>query len=105
MNPSSSDREFTVVEIIRAAKGKTTELKKALSELVPICRKGEGCLQYELFEPMKGSGEFLILMRWKSWKNLTQHEASLPIQGFIKKYDGILYGEVTQTEWKSVKPI
>lgn len=95
-------KEIVAVEIIWATKGKTNELRKALHEMVPICRKGEGCLQYELFEPRVGSGEFLILMRWRDPKDLARHETSEPIQEFIRKYDKILYGEVTQTEWKPV---
>jgi quinol monooxygenase YgiN len=92
-------KEIAVVEIIKAAKDKTEELRKALHEIVPICRKGEGCLQYELFEPMQGHDEFLVLMRWKNPKDLARHEASKTIEDFVRKYDGILYTEVIQTEW------
>lgn len=92
-------KEITVVEIIHAAKGKTDELREALLEIVPICRKGEGCLQYELFEPLSGSGEFLVLMRWSDPKDLVRHEASQVIQDFVRKYDTILYSNVVQTEW------
>jgi quinol monooxygenase YgiN len=93
MNP------ITAVEIIKAANGKTRELRKALQDLVPICQKGPGCLQYQLLEPAHGSGEFLILMQWRSLEDLARHEASELIQDFVRRYDGILYGEVTQTEW------
>ncbi len=102
MHLSSSGKEICVVEIIHAAKGKTDELRKALQAIVPISQKEPGCLQYELLEPMVGGGKFLVLMRWKELKDLKHHEASLHIQEFIKKYDKVVYGEVTQTEWTTI---
>jgi quinol monooxygenase YgiN len=99
MEKVNTVKEIAVVEIIQAAIGKTKELRKALHELASICRRGEGCLQYEVFEPMRGTGEFLVLMRWKDPQDLIRHEKSLPIQEFVQKYDKILYGEVRQTEW------
>lgn len=93
---------IAVVEVIKSVPGKAGGLKKALLELVPICRKGEGCLQYELFEPVQGSGEFLIFMKWKEEKDLRRHETSKSVDDFVQKYEGILYSEVSQyTEWKS----
>ncbi len=94
---------IVIVEVIKAVHGKTKELKKALHEIVPICRKQEGCLQYELFEPTKESGDFLVFMKWKDPKDLARHEGSKHVEGFVRKYEGILYAEVTQyTEWKPV---
>jgi quinol monooxygenase YgiN len=95
-----SMQEIIVVEIIKAISGKESELKKVLKEMIPICLLEEGCLQYDLFEPMIESGDFFVFMRWRDIKDLTKHESSNHIQDFIKKYDGILYDEVTQTEWK-----
>jgi quinol monooxygenase YgiN len=95
-------KEIAVVEIIHAAKGKTKELREALQDIVPLCRKEEGCLQYELFEPLAGSGQFLVLMRWADPKDLARHEGSETIRQFVQKYDKILYGEVVQTEWKPI---
>jgi len=94
---------IAVVEVIKAVDGKMEQLKKALHELVPICRKGEGCMQYELFESLHPNNELLVLMKWKDLKDLKRHEASKPIEDFVKKYHGVLYGEVTQcSEWKPV---
>lgn len=91
---------IAVVEIIVAMPGKTQELKKALAELVPHCRKEEGCLLYELYEQNQGEGQFLVLMKWKDQNALRAHEASKPIAHFVQKYDRILYGAASQTEWK-----
>ena len=94
-------KEFTMVEFIKAAPGKTPELREALKELVPHVRSGHGCLQYDLLEPVARSGEFLVLARWRDVKDLQRHEESERIQEFIRKYDGILYTDVEQTEWKA----
>lgn len=99
---SSNNKEIVAVEIIKAINGKANELRNALRDIVPICRKRKGCLQYELLEPIAGSGEFLVLMRFKDPKILKNHENSQLIQEFVRKYDGILYGEVIQTEWHPV---
>ena len=94
---------IVVVEVIKAVHGKSKELKKVLHDLVPIIQKEKSCLQYELFEPIKENGEFLLIQKWKEPKDLAQHESSKIIEDFIRKYDGILYAEVTQyTEWKPV---
>lgn len=94
---------IAVVEVIKAVHGKTKELKKALHEIVPICREEEGCLQYELFEPIDGNGEFLVFMKWKELQDLERHETSKIIKDFIQKYDGVLYVEVTQYDkWKLI---
>lgn len=53
--------EIVVVEVIKALPGKEKELKAVLKGVPSLL--GEGCLQYDLFEPTEGSGEFLIFMR------------------------------------------
>ena len=94
---------LAVVEVIKAVHGKTKELKKVLHEIVPICQKEEGCLQYELFEPVDGNNKFLVFMKWKELKDLERHETSKVIKDFIQKYDGVLYVEVTQyDQWKLI---
>lgn len=93
---------IAAVEIIDAMPGKTEDLKKALIQLVPQCRKEEGCLLYELYEPCKEQGRFLVLMKWKDLNALRAHEASKPIAQFVQKHDRILYDAVTQTEWKQL---
>lgn len=93
---------IAVVEIIKAVEGKTEELRNALKEIVPICQKEMGCLQYELFEPVKGNGEFLVFMKYKSQKDLERHETSKFMDEFVRKYDGIVYSEVIYHAWKPV---
>ena len=93
---------IVVVETIRALQGKGKELKEALLRLVPISRKGSGCLQYSVLEPVQGGRELLVLMRWKTLDDLRAHESSDYIEEFVKKYEGALYDEVTSTEWSEV---
>lgn len=96
------EEEVVVVETIQALKGKKKELKSALSAIVPICRRAKGCLQYDLLEPAaKGEDEFLVLMRWERVEDLRLHESSSYIENFVLEYEGVLYGEVSVTEWKN----
>lgn len=92
---------IVVVETIKAAPGKTAELKKALLKLVPICRKAKGCLQYDLLEPVDQGDELLVLMRWETLIDHRNHESSDYIAEFVRKYDKILYIDVNVTEWKA----
>ena len=93
---------IVVIETIKAVQGKMDLLKKALLELVPISRKAEGCLQYDLLEPVDKGDEILVLMRWKKLTDLRKHESSDYIAEFVRKYDKILYNEVKVTEWKEL---
>lgn len=40
-------KEIILVEMIQAVNGKFDQLKKALQEIVPLCRSEKGCLQME----------------------------------------------------------
>ncbi len=92
-----------IVEVIQAAEGKSRELRKALSDIVPVCQKENGCLHYELFETTSKSGEFLIVMKWHDKDALLRHESAQHILDFVHNYEGVLYTEVTQySEWKPV---
>src|SRR5271170_7707678 len=95
-------KEIVAVEFLTAASGLAHELRQALAKLVPICRSEEGCLQYDLFEPREGIGKFLILMQWRNIDDLQRHDASKHVEDFSLKYDGILYTEAEQTEWKPI---
>ena len=97
-----SKEECTVVEIIKAVRGKVEELKRALALIVPLARKSKGCLQYELLSPMGDREEFLILMRWEKLADLHRHETSDYVAEFVRKNDKYLYDDVTQTEWKKL---
>ena len=81
---------LVVIEVIKSIQGKEEALKEALHEIVPISRKEKGCIQYELFEPMTGSGDFLVIMKWKSKNDLILHETSQHVQDFIRKHDTVL---------------
>ena len=92
-------KQLIVVETIQAIPGKATALKQALLELVPFSLKEKGCLQYEVAESEQGEEIFLVLMRWENIEALEAHNISTHIQEFVRKYDGILYGEVKETLW------
>ncbi len=91
--------EVFVVETIKAINGKSDELRQALLHIVPLSRKEAACVQYDLFE---SNDTFLVIMRFKSAQDLDNHESSDHVQDFVRKYNGILYGEVTLSTWQSV---
>ena len=93
---------IVVVETIKSVKRKMDLLKKALLELVPISRKAEGCLQYDLLEPVDQGDELLVLMRWNKLADFHKHENSDYIAEFVRKYDKVLYGEVKVTTWQEL---
>lgn len=93
-------KQIIVVETIQALPGKKVELKQALLEMVPFTLKEKGCLHYEIAESEQ-EDIFLVLMRWENKENLEAHNISNHVDEFVKKYDGILYGEVEETTWAS----
>ncbi len=93
---------IVAVETIKAVQGKMELLKKALLEIVPMSRKADGCLQYDLLEAIDQRDEILVFMRWKKLADLRKHESSDYIAEFVRKYDKILYDEVEVTEWKEL---
>ena len=95
-------KEIVVVEIIRAVKGKSKALQKALEEIVPLSRASKGCLQYDLLLPMNDREEFLVLMKFKTLEDLRHHENSKYVEEFVQKYENVLYSDVLVTEWKKI---
>ncbi|MBS0607361.1 MAG: antibiotic biosynthesis monooxygenase [Verrucomicrobia bacterium] len=95
--------QVVVVETVKAVQGKKSELKRALSKLVPMSRKAPGCLQYDLLEPVDASDEFLVLMRWEKLSDLRNHERSNYIDEFVRDYDKVLYDEVKVTVWSQLE--
>lgn len=54
--------EIYAMEIIKAVSGKEEELKRELQAIILACQSEEEYLQYDLFESIKRSSEFCVLM-------------------------------------------
>ncbi|MCH9611813.1 MAG: hypothetical protein S4CHLAM102_02870 [Chlamydiia bacterium] len=92
-----------MLETLYAVEGQFEKLKEALTALAEVCRLEEGCLQYDLLEPVGEKDAILVVMRWEDVSFLRTHEASAHIDAFVEEFDGVVYGEVAQTEWYCVR--
>jgi len=80
-NPAVS--ELSIVVVLHAKKGREEQLRKDLTALVPLSRKEEGNLSYDLFVDQADPGRFVFVERWAS-EELRQkhHTESAHIQRF-----------------------
>ncbi len=93
--------QFIVIEIIHALPGQGAALKQALLDLMPLCRKEQGCINYDIAVSDTAEDIFLVLMEWETPADLEAHVQSEHILEFVKKYENVLYGKVTESHWES----
>ncbi len=79
-----------VVETFEALPGKIEEFKKALLNAVPLSRKEEGCLYYNLFQDRSDPHKFAVLMGFKNQDAYDAHIAAPYIQTFPEVYQNVV---------------
>ena len=94
-------KEILSTVFLRALPGKMSELKRVLEAIAPVCRKEEGCLQYDFFETLHKTDTILLFMRWKNPQARDRHETTPHVQEFIQRYENVLYKRLSRTEWLS----
>ncbi len=73
---------ITVVARFTAKRGKESELKAQLLQLVKPSRADEGCIGYDLHQAVENPGVFLFYENWESRELLDRHAASPHVQAF-----------------------
>lgn len=67
--------ELNIVVVLHAKKGREQELRKDLAALVPLSRKEDGNLGYELLVDQADPGRFVFVERWASKEQREKHHA------------------------------
>jgi quinol monooxygenase YgiN len=89
--PTDSNRDLlTVVAYMRAAEGKTEELRAALEALVEPTSKEEGCVNYDLHQGVEDPSFFTFYENWVSGEHLDTHLAAPHLVDFAGRLGDLL---------------
>jgi quinol monooxygenase YgiN len=89
--PTDDNRDLlTVVAYMRAAEGKTEELRAALEALVEPTTKEDGSVNYDLHQGVEDPRFFTFYENWVSGEHLDAHLAAPHLVDFTGKVDGLV---------------
>jgi quinol monooxygenase YgiN len=89
--PTDDNRDLlTVVAYMRAAEGKTDELKAALEALVPTTLQEDGCVNYDLHQGVEDPSFFTFYENWHSGDHLDAHLAAPHLVDFAGRIGELL---------------
>ena len=75
--PTDDNRDLlAVVATMRAAEGRTEDLRAALEALVGPTREEDGCIGYDLHQGIEDPRVFTFYEKWASGEHLDAHLAS-----------------------------
>ena len=67
---------LTVIAYMKAAPGKTDELRRELQDLIETTLREAGCVNYDLHESIEDPGKFFFHENWESEEHLDAHLAA-----------------------------
>lgn len=89
--PTDDNRDLlTVVAYMRAAEGKTEELKAALEALIEPTSQEEGYVNYDLHQGVEDPSFFTFYENWHSGEHLDAHLAAPHLVDFANKMGDLL---------------
>ena len=89
--PTDDDRSLlTVVAYMRAAEGKTEELKAALEALIEPTAQEDGYVNYDLHQGVEDPSFFTFYENWRSGEHLDAHLAAPHLVDFVGKMGDLL---------------
>ena len=87
---TGSSEEVHVVATLKARPGKRAALFEALEAIIPVVRREEGCIRYELTTDRADVDRAVMLEVWRDSAALQQHEAAAPFQSLAARFDELL---------------
>ena len=89
--PTDTDRGLlTVVAYMRAAEGRTDQLRAALEALIQPTSQEEGCVNYDLHQGVEDPRFFTFYENWHSGEHLDAHLAAPHLVDFAAKMGDLL---------------
>ena len=89
--PTDDNRDLlTVIAYMRAAEGRTEELKAALEALIEPTRGEDGYVNYDLHQGVEDPSFFTFYENWVSGEHLDAHLAAPHLQDFVAKMGDLL---------------
>ena len=61
------------------------EALKLMKDMIRLCRKEHGCLNYEYFEGMTDTNQIVLLQEWKNADCLQAHYQTTHMEEFLSK--------------------
>ena len=89
--PTDENRDLlTVVAYMRAAEGKTEELRAALEALVEPTSREDGYINYDLHQGVEDPRFFTFYENWVSGEHLDAHLAAPHLEEFASRMSDLL---------------
>ena len=82
--------KLTIVAHITAKPDKIDLVKAELQKLVPITRKEQGCINYDLHQDNENPAHFLFYENWESHQLWQAHMNNQHLKDFVTATDGAL---------------
>lgn len=80
--------KLTIVANIKAKADKVDLVRAELEKLIPITRKEEGCIQYDLHQDHENPAHFLFYENWESRELWQAHMDNQHIKDYMAATDG-----------------
>ncbi len=80
--------KLTIVAHIKAKPEKADFVLSELQKLVPITRKEEGCIQYDLHQDNENPAHFLFYENWESRELWQAHMNAPHLAQYMRNTDG-----------------
>jgi quinol monooxygenase YgiN len=90
-----SDPRVTLIVNVMAKPGAEDRLGAALTALVPLTRKEEGCIQYAVHTAKDNPAQFVIYESWRSQTALDVHLAMPYMKEFMATVPDLVAGQPT----------
>ena len=94
--PTDDNRDLlTVIAYMRAAEGKTEELKAALEALIEPTSQEEGYVNYDLHQDIEDPSLFYLYENWESVDTHETHMNAPHLQDFASRLGDLVEGDLT----------
>ncbi|HEY1663478.1 MAG TPA: putative quinol monooxygenase [Verrucomicrobiae bacterium] len=94
--------QVTLVAAFQARPGKEAELRQTLLALVPLTRKEEGCINYDLHVSADDPAKLMFYENWITRAHLNKHGETPHIQNLHSRMDELCTEPVKLTFWQKI---
>ena len=92
---------ITVQSTFHLAPETKDEALNLMRDMVKLCHKEQGCLNYEYFEGLTDTNQIVLLQEWESADCLQGHYQTAHMENFLGKLSKYLQSEVVTRSYAS----
>jgi quinol monooxygenase YgiN len=97
-----NSKTVTVTALVKAQRGKESQVRQALLSLISPSRGDAGCLSYDLHQTMDNPTAFLFYENWASKELLDAHLQTPHVQGAMAKMRELVAEPPQITLWEKI---